>query len=128
MSQSEQREEAVFEAALKLSAAERTAYLDHACAADPELRGRVERLLASFERAGGFMNHPATPERNLRLSPGPTEKPGDRIGRYKLLEQIGEGGCGVVYMAEQEEPVRRKVALKVIKRPDRHHLGRRLII
>jgi serine/threonine protein kinase len=115
MSQSEQREEAVFEAALKLSAAERTAYLDHACAADPELRGRVERLLASFERAGGFMNHPATPERNLRLSPGPTEKPGDRIGRYKLLEQIGEGGCGVVYMAEQEEPIRRKVALKVIK-------------
>jgi len=45
----------------------------------------------------------------------PTEKPGDRIGRYKLLQQIGEGGCGVVYMAEQEEPVRRRVALKVIK-------------
>ncbi len=112
MSQSEQREEAVFEAALKLSAAERTAYLDHACAADPELRGRVERLLASFERAGGFMNHPATPERNLRLSPVPTEKPGDRIGRYKLLEQIGEGGCGVVYMAEQEEPVRRRSPLR----------------
>ena len=44
-----------------------------------------------------------------------TEKPGDRIGRYKLLQQIGEGGCGVVYMAEQEEPVRRRVALKVIK-------------
>src|SRR5207249_3060064 len=48
---------------------------------------------------------------NLRL----TEKPGDKIGRYKLLQQIGEGGCGVVYMAEQEEPVRRRVALKVIK-------------
>src|SRR5205823_6669324 len=45
----------------------------------------------------------------------PAEQPGDRIGRYKLLQQIGEGGCGVVYMAEQEEPVRRKVALKVIK-------------
>src|SRR5262249_7265817 len=44
-----------------------------------------------------------------------TEKPGDRIGRYKLLQKIGEGGCGVVYMAEQEEPVRRRVALKVIK-------------
>ena len=44
-----------------------------------------------------------------------TEKPGDKIGRYKLLQQIGEGGCGVVYMAEQEEPVRRRVALKVIK-------------
>src|SRR6266403_509249 len=45
----------------------------------------------------------------------PTEQPGDRIGRYKLLQKIGEGGCGVVYMAEQEEPVRRRVALKVIK-------------
>ena len=45
----------------------------------------------------------------------PSEKPGDRIGRYKLLEQIGEGGCGVVYVAEQEEPLRRRVALKVIK-------------
>src|SRR5258708_12340343 len=44
-----------------------------------------------------------------------TEKPGDKIGRYKLLQQIGEGGCGVVYMAEQEEPVRRRVALKAIK-------------
>ena len=43
------------------------------------------------------------------------EKPGDRIGRYRLLQKIGEGGCGVVYMAEQEEPVRRRVALKVIK-------------
>ena len=111
----EQREEAVFEAARNLSAAERAAYLDHACAADPELRGRVERLLASFERAGGFMNHPATPERILRREPTPTEKPGDRIGRYKLLQQIGEGGCGVVYMAEQTEPVHRRVALKVIK-------------
>src|SRR5206468_3493290 len=49
------------------------------------------------------------------ISSPPTEKPGDRIGRYKLLEQIGEGGCGVVYMAEQEEPVHRRVALKVIK-------------
>src|SRR5207245_805742 len=53
--------------------------------------------------------------RTVRLPLPPTEKPGDRIGRYKLLQQIGEGGCGVVYMAEQEEPVRRRVALKVIK-------------
>src|SRR5262245_53449811 len=49
------------------------------------------------------------------VSPGPTEKPGDRIGRYRLLQEIGHGGCGVVYMAEQEEPVHRRVALKVIK-------------
>src|SRR5262249_5500559 len=51
----------------------------------------------------------------VRPSVEPAEKPGDRIGRFKLLEQIGEGGCGVVYVADQEEPVRRRVALKVIK-------------
>src|SRR5687767_2518694 len=115
MDQTEQREEAVFEAALQLAAAERPAYLDQACAGDADLRRRVEMLLGAFERAGGFMNDPAvsTPARSVTLPP--TEKPGDKIGRYKLLEQIGEGGCGVVYMAEQEEPVRRRVALKVIK-------------
>jgi len=52
---------------------------------------------------------------SIRYLPGPLEKPGDRIGRYKILQQIGEGGCGTVYMAEQTEPVRRRVALKVIK-------------
>src|SRR5262245_41625978 len=115
MSQAEQREEPVFEAALKLPAAERTAYLDRTCLGDAGLRRRVEGLLGAFERAGGFMNRPATPERTARISSPPTEKPGDRIGRFKLLEQIGEGGCGVVYVAEQEEPVRRRVALKIIK-------------
>src|SRR5208337_567611 len=55
------------------------------------------------------------PGGTIRLPGIPTEKAGDRIGPYKLLQQIGEGGCGVVYMAEQEEPVRRQVALKVIK-------------
>ena len=61
-------------------------------------------------------NHPlSAPAQAIALSFSPTEKPGDRIGRYKLLEQIGEGGCGVVYVAEQREPVRRRVALKVIK-------------
>ncbi len=115
MSQPEQREEAVFEAALQLPADQRAAYLDQTCVGDTDLRRRVEALLGAFERAGGFLNQPATPERTVRISPPPTEKPGDRIGRYKLLQQIGEGGCGVVYMAEQEEPVRRRVALKVIK-------------
>src|SRR5690348_6371003 len=51
----------------------------------------------------------------VRTSETRAEQPGERIGRYKLLEKIGEGGCGVVYMAEQQEPVRRRVALKVIK-------------
>ena len=67
------------------------------------------------------MAQPSRPPANLDSDPTGrtgtplTEKPGDKIGRYKLLQQIGEGGCGVVYMAEQEEPVRRRVALKVIK-------------
>jgi serine/threonine protein kinase len=124
MSQAEQREEAVFEATLQLPVAQRAAYLDRTCADDADLRHRVEMLLGAFERAGGFMKQPAVSlasiggegqgERALRRLL-PTEKPGDRIGRYKLLEQIGEGGCGVVYVAEQEEPVRRRVALKIIK-------------
>jgi len=115
VSQSEQREEAVFEAALQLPAEQRAAYLDQTCTGDADLRRRVEALLGAFERAGGFMRQPATPTRTLAVSLPPTEKPGDRIGRYKLLQQIGEGGCGVVYMAEQEESVPRRVALKVIK-------------
>src|ERR1043165_4647369 len=115
MSNAEQREEAVFEAALQLPAGQRVAYLDQTCAGDPDLRRRVDVLLGAFERAGGFMKQPAAPERIARFALPPTEKPGDRTGRYKLLEQIGEGGCGVVYVAEQEEPVRRRVALKVIK-------------
>jgi eukaryotic-like serine/threonine-protein kinase len=117
VSQSEQREEAVFEAVLQLPAPQRAAYLDQTCAGDADLRERVEALLGAFERAGGFLKQPAvsTPARTLAVSLPPTEKPGDRIGRYKLLEQIGEGGCGVVYVAEQEAPVRRRVALKIIK-------------
>src|SRR6266496_6601861 len=58
---------------------------------------------------------PASQSRNLSPGASLAEKPGDRIGHYRLLQQIGEGGCGVVYMAEQEEPVRRRVALKIIK-------------
>src|SRR5881296_2611593 len=115
MSDTEQREEAVFEAALQLPADQRPAYLDKTCTGDADLRRRVEVLLGAFERAGGFLKEPALPARTAAVSLPPAEKPGDRIGRYKLLEQIGEGGCGVVYVAEQEEPVRRRVALKVIK-------------
>jgi eukaryotic-like serine/threonine-protein kinase len=115
MNEAEQREEAVFEAALPLPADQRAALLDEACAGDADLRRRVEVLLSAFERAGGFMKQAAPPARTVPFRPLPSEKPGDRIGRYKLLEQIGEGGCGVVYVAEQEEPVRRRVALKVIK-------------
>jgi serine/threonine protein kinase/tetratricopeptide (TPR) repeat protein len=117
MSQADQREEAVFEAALQLAPAERAAHLDRTCGDNVDLRRRVEGLLAAFDRAGGFLKDSGASAnaRTLADSVPVSEKPGDRIGRYKLLQQIGEGGCGVVYMSEQEEPVHRRVALKVIK-------------
>src|SRR6266404_2028556 len=109
-------EETIFAAALALPPEQRTACLDQACGGDADLRQRVEVLLNSHA-AGAFLEEPAAPvaAHTLRISPPVSERPGDRIGRYKLLQQIGEGGCGVVYMAEQEEPVRRRVAFKVIK-------------
>ena len=115
------REQAVFAAALECATPKaRAAYLAAACGADAGLRQRVEALLRAAERAGNFLEEPPTglasgDPATLFASGFNSEKPGDRIGRYKLLQQIGEGGCGVVYMAEQEEPVRRRVALKVIK-------------
>jgi serine/threonine protein kinase/tetratricopeptide (TPR) repeat protein len=116
MSEPSHREEEIFEAASKLPAGEREAYLLEACAGDTALRQRIEGLLKAQDEAGGFMQEPAVPARKtIVLTLPPDEKPGDKIGHYKLLQQIGEGGCGVVYMAEQEEPVRRRVALKVIK-------------
>ena len=119
MAQPSNREIEVFNMALILSAPERPAYLDLACGGDAALRHRVEELLQASEEAGAFLQNPALnqpgPGAAIRLGLTPAEKTGDRIGRYKLLQQIGEGGCGVVYMAEQIEPVRRRVALKVIK-------------
>ncbi|HOW68798.1 MAG TPA: serine/threonine protein kinase, partial [Verrucomicrobiota bacterium] len=114
------REEQIFEQALALTSSEaRDAYLLGACGDDGDLRRRVEGLLAAHQDAGALEFLAASGSKDgsvTRLSRDRlTEKPGDRIGRYKLLQQIGEGGCGVVYMAEQEEPVRRRVALKVIK-------------
>ncbi|HEX3625239.1 MAG TPA: protein kinase [Verrucomicrobiae bacterium] len=116
MSTSSNREEEIFEAALNLPEAERAAYVDNACGGDSGLRARVTELLKAHAVSGSFMKAPAVAARKtIVLSMPLDEKPGDKIGRYKLLQQIGEGGCGVVYMAEQEEPVRRRVALKVIK-------------
>ena len=113
MSEAPEREEAIFEAALKLPPEQRADYLRDACGDDHELRARVEGLLQANENAGGFMQPPAR-NKTIVLTLPLEEKPGSKIGHYKLLQQIGEGGCGVVYMAEQEEPVRRRVALKVI--------------
>ncbi len=95
---------------------QRRAFLDQACARDAAMRRRLDEMLAALPEAEQFFAEGAAAlEMPTQVAIAVSEKPGDRIGRYKLLQQIGEGGCGVVYMAEQEEPVRRRVALKVIK-------------
>src|SRR5689334_12748138 len=110
-----QGEETIFGAALRLPVDERAGYVARSTVGNPELRVRLEALLAN-SAAANFLDQAAASELRKTLICLPlTEKPGDTIGRYKLLQQIGEGGCGVVYMAEQSEPVRRRVALKIIK-------------
>ncbi|HZN33716.1 MAG TPA: serine/threonine-protein kinase, partial [Pirellulaceae bacterium] len=107
--------EDIFLAALeRKSPAERLAFLDGACGDDPFLRAQVVGLLHSHEEAGSFLDAPLFDSPPTIDQTGP-ERLGTQIGPYKLLQKIGEGGFGVVYMAEQQEPVRRRVALKVIK-------------
>jgi len=108
-------EEAIFCAAMRLKAPqERKAYVQGACGDDVELLRRVEALLEAHEEAGDFLESPAGQAVTVDSSPR-IDGPGTVIGRYSLLELIGEGGMGLVYLAEQKEPVRRKVALKIIK-------------
>jgi serine/threonine protein kinase/WD40 repeat protein len=119
--------ESIFSAAVqKDSAEERAAFLHDACGGNDDLRRQVERLLNAVPKIGSFMEKPLAPTEDepdvdsakaaATLPPRPIrEGPGTRIGPYKLLQQIGEGGMGVVYMAEQEQPIRRRVALKIIK-------------
>jgi hypothetical protein len=128
------RLESVFTIALAQATPEDLArYLAEACGDDTELRRRVEGLLKAHDGAGGFLDQPAVatvptideiPGRFIDpdkvRAPGAdatglAEKVGSRIGPYKLLQLLGEGGMGAVYMAEQEEPVKRRVALKIIK-------------
>lgn len=106
----------VFLKALEVHGTERDAYLAEACGSNAALRLRVEELLRSH-RDDTFLEEPAAElgETVLSAAVALTEGPGTVIGRYKLLQQIGEGGMGVVYMAEQDQPVRRRVALKIIK-------------
>ncbi|HEY7088786.1 MAG TPA: protein kinase [Tepidisphaeraceae bacterium] len=94
----------IFAEALERRGAERATYLDQACGADAALRLEVEAFLAAAEKSDAFVE-----------SSDFDERVGSLVGRYKLLEQIGEGGFGVVFMAEQEQPIRRRVALKIIK-------------
>jgi serine/threonine-protein kinase len=104
----------VFCAALELaSPAARVAYLEEVCGDDLDLRRRVERLLEAHAQAGSFLA--ARPRLAVATTDVPAEAAGTLIGPYKLLEEIGEGGFGVVFMAEQQQPLRRKVALKVLK-------------
>ncbi len=116
MSNENDRAKAVFGEALDIeSPKERLAYLDQSCGDDAELRAEVEELLRAIDQAGSFMARPVFESPATLDAPPIAERAGSMIGRYKLLEEIGEGGFGVVFMAEQREPVRRKVALKIIK-------------
>ena len=108
--------------AAEVPPAERSAFLDKACSGNAELRAEIDSLLRSLESKGEFLGEPTIdgdalpPTTADAVSPVPQiEGPGGRIGRYKLLQLIGEGGFGSVFMAEQEHPVRRRVALKIIK-------------
>src|ERR1700722_17954486 len=115
MSGSDNHKITVFTEALQFQGPERAAYLERACGGDVELRRAVEALLQEYDQLGDFLEtSPNTPSTKAKAEAAGAEKPGDYIGGYKLLEQIGEGGCGVVFMAEQTQPVHRKVALKVI--------------
>ncbi|MCH9013177.1 MAG: serine/threonine protein kinase, partial [Proteobacteria bacterium] len=89
----------------------RSSYIDHVCGDDPELYGRVATLLRMQDEEPAFLESPIAT--TVEMSPI-TEAPGSEIGPYKLREQIGEGGFGVVFVAQQNKPIRRKVALKLI--------------
>src|SRR5437773_10122601 len=113
-------EQTIFDAARQMpDAPARAAYLDAACAGDAHLRERVEKLLRANQRADKFLAADplelgAAGRQTILVTPV-SESPGAIIGNYKLLEKLGEGGFGVVYMAEQKQPIKRRVALKIIK-------------
>jgi len=99
----------------KQTAEDRQAYLDEACGNDANLHAKVEALLKAHEEAGDFLEVPALEPQATLDKPLLIEGPGTSIGRYELLELIGEGGMGLIYLAEQKKPVRRRLALKIIK-------------
>jgi WD40 repeat protein/serine/threonine protein kinase len=112
------REELLFQLALLKPTAERAEFLNRECGDDKVLRARLEALLAAHDQSEGALAEPAPDAKatmKIEITDTPDETIGQKIGRYKILEKVGEGGCGVVYVAEQTEPVRRRVALKVIK-------------
>ena len=129
MTSTQERESALFALALEKPLTERSAFLQAVCGKDNVLRQRLEALLAAHGQPDNLVPtqadavrpredasaRQAGPTIKLDLADAPDEAVGQTLGRYKLLERVGEGGCGVVYVAEQTEPVRRRVALKVIK-------------
>src|SRR5262245_7369130 len=94
---------------------DRATYLDEVCGSDAALREQIESLLVANDRAGNFLESPAAELSPTTDQSSITQRPGTVIGPYKLLQQIGEGGMGVVFMAEQSKPIQRTVALKIIK-------------
>src|ERR1044071_3025825 len=118
MPSAQEHESALFALALEKPLTERSAFLQAVCGKDNVLRQRLQALLAAHDQPDNLaptQAEAARPTIKLDLPDAPDEAVGQTLGRYKLLERVGEGGCGVVYVAEQTEPVRRRVALKVIK-------------
>lgn len=102
--------EVIFERACQLQGAEQKAYIERACQGDASLQAEVQSMLAARGEQDDFLAEPT-----LAVEARLAEDVGTVIGRYKLMEEIGEGGFGLVFVAEQQRPVRRKVALKIIK-------------
>src|SRR5262245_14010431 len=109
-----QSDREIFKQAARLAPEERGRFVEQACGENDELRQEVESLLAAHDAASNFMAKPAAAGDVTVLHESPiAEGPGTVIGPYKLLQQIGEGGMGVVFMAEQTDPIERTVALKI---------------
>src|SRR5262249_6931730 len=108
------RAQEIFVGAVRLAPHEWDAYLQETCGDDKLLRGRVGELLAAHQEAGSFLE-PAVSGLAFTNDGRVSEGPGTIIGPYKLLEEIGEGGFGVVFLADQSQPIRRRVALKILK-------------
>src|SRR5262245_42955895 len=108
-------EESIFNEALERAPQKRSEFLQQRCGGDDALRRAVEELLAGHAQVSGILESPTGVARDTIAASLSAEQVGSTIGRYKLLEQIGHGGMGVVYMAEQSHPIKRRVALKIIK-------------